>query len=224
MNRYQRNGILTTEEQQKVKQSSVAVIGCGGLGGYVIEMLARVGIGKLTVVDGDVFDESNMNRQLLCVMDSLGKSKAVIASERIKMIDPSIQVNAVCVFLNQNNATEIMNGHDIIIDALDSNLSRRILFQACKEMSIPCIYGAIAGWYGQVSTVFTEDTKFNDYLLGLKDKGIETDIGNPSFLPPCIASYQVSQALKVLMGKGGVLRDKILYIDMLENEFQILQL
>ncbi|AMJ41341.1 HesA/MoeB/ThiF family protein [Anaerotignum propionicum] len=222
-NRFQRNGIFTGEEQQQLKHKKIAVIGCGGLGGYAIEMFARVGIGHLTVVDGDVFDETNLNRQLLCVMDTLGKPKTAIAAERVRKIDPTIQVNSVWNFIENDNVKEIIKGHDIVIDALDSNVARYLLVEACREMEIPYVYGAIAGWYGQVSVIFPGDMWVRNCLMTASAKGIESEIGNPSFSPACIASYQVSQALKVLLDKGGVLREQILFFDMLNNEFEILE-
>lgn len=223
MKRYLRNGIITADEQKQLKEKRVAVIGCGGLGGYVIEMLARIGIGYLTVADGDVFEESNLNRQLLCVMQTLGKRKSLIACKRIQEIDPSVNVNVVDEFINKDNIIKIIKGHDVVIDALDSNAIRYIVMEACKTIEIPCVYGAIAGWYGQVSVVFPEDNWLRKHLMTSKEKGIEKNIGNPSFTPACIASHQVCETLKVLLKKDGVLREKIMFIDMLENEIEIIK-
>lgn len=150
-------------------------------------------------------------------------SKAWTAGERVGSIDPTIQVNVVRTYVKDDNARDIINGHDIIIDALDSNTARYTLMEACRETEIPCIYGAIAGWYGQVSVIFPEDRWIRNYLMTVSDQGVENEIGNPSFTPACIASHQVSQALKVLLGKGGVLKEKIMFIDLLEDEVEILE-
>ncbi|MCK8061135.1 MULTISPECIES: HesA/MoeB/ThiF family protein [unclassified Fusibacter] len=222
MDRYDRNGIIKKIEQEKLNQSSVCIIGCGGLGGYVIEMLARFGIGNLTLVDGDVFNESNLNRQLLSTMQTLGKSKAFTASERVEVINPEIMVKVVATYVDQENVLDIIKGHDLIIDALDSNEIRQIVIDACRTLGLPYIYGAIAGWYGQVSTVFPEDRLVRDHLKQTKDKGIEIKVGNPSFTPATIASYQVSEAIKVLLNRGNLMREKILYVDLLENDFEII--
>lgn len=224
MDRYRRNGIITADEQRKLREKKVCVIGCGGLGGYVIEMLARFGIGHITVVDGDVFDETNLNRQLLCLMHTLGESKAFMAAERVEEIDPNIHVSIVATFVGEDNVLDIIKGHDAIVDALDSNTMRFVVMEACRNSGIPCIHGAIAGWYGQVSTVFPEDTRIRSYLMNAKAKGVEINIGNPSFTPACIASHQVSQTLKVLLGKGELLREKLMFIDLLEDEVEILKL
>jgi molybdopterin/thiamine biosynthesis adenylyltransferase len=223
MKRYLRNRIITADEQKQLKEKKVAVIGCGGLGGYVIEMLARIGIGYLTVADGDVFEESNLNRQLLCVMHTLGKKKSLTARKRIQEIDPSINVNVVDEFINKDNIIKIIKGHDVVIDALDSNAIRCVVMEACKTVKIPCVHGAIAGWYGQVSVVFPEDNWLGKHLMTAREKGIEKNIGNPSFTPACIASHQVCETLKVLLKKDVALREKIMFIDMLENEIEIIK-
>lgn len=223
MKRYERNGIITQDEQNLMKEKKACVIGCGGLGGYVVEMLARFGIGTITVVDGDVFDETNLNRQLLSVMGTIGKSKAFTASERIEAIDPSIDVQVVATRLECENAIAIIKGHDVVVDALDVNDSRRIVLDACKKLKIPMVHGAIGGWYGQVSTVFPDDDWLRSQLIEKPDKGIEEKIGNPSFTPACIASIQVSETLKILLGKGELLREKIMFIDLFNNEVNILE-
>ena len=223
MNRYERNKIITEDEQMIMKQKRVCVIGCGGLGGYVIEMLARFGIGTITVVDGDVFDETNLNRQLLSVMETIGKSKAFTASERIEAIDPSVVVHVVATRLDLENAVDIIKGHDVVVDALDGNDSRQIVLDACRIQNIPMVYGAIGGWYGQVSTVFPDDEWVRSQLSEKQNQGIEVKIGNPSFTPACIASLQVSETLKILLGKGELLREKMMFIDLLNNEMEILK-
>ncbi len=223
MNRYQRNGIVSRDEQALMRQKKVCVIGCGGLGGYIIEMLARFGIGTITVVDGDVFDETNLNRQLLSVMETIGKSKVFTASERIAAIDPNIIVNVNALFLDQENVYDIIRGHDVVVDALDTNNVRSVVLNACQTLGIPMVYGAIAGWYGQVSTVFPEDSWVKLQLMGTPEKGVEKQIGNPSFTPACIASVEVAEVIKILLGRGELLREKIMFIDLLNNEVEILE-
>ncbi|MCA0386210.1 MAG: HesA/MoeB/ThiF family protein [Firmicutes bacterium] len=220
--RYQRNGIVSYEEQLLMKQKKVCVIGCGGLGGYIIEMLTRFGIGTMTVVDGDVFDATNLNRQLLSTLNTLGKSKAFTAAERVENIDSSLTVQVVATVLDRENASDILKGHDVVVDALDSNSARLILLDACRDLDIPLVHGAIGGWFGQVSTVFPEDEFIRSRVRGMANKGIEKQIGNPSFTPACIASIQVAEVVKVLLGRGELLREKIMFIDLLNNEIEIL--
>lgn len=222
--RYERNmNMLSHEENKSLNTFNVCVVGCGGLGGYVIEMLSRLGIGSITAVDGDVFDETNLNRQLLSDERSIGASKAEKAKERVQNINSSVNVKPIVGMLGYENARSIVSGHDIVIDALDSIDARLELQKACHCENIPFIHGAIAGWYGQVSTIMPGDRTL-DFIYGQnRGNGLEKTLGNPSFTPANVASYQVCEALKVLLGKGEILRGKILFIDMLTNEHDIVE-
>ena len=98
-NRYQRNmNTFTPEENRRMKDFKICVIGCGGLGGHIIEMLARLGVGQITAVDGDVFDETNLNRQLLSKESLIGKEKALAAEDRIREVNSEVRVNPVVAY------------------------------------------------------------------------------------------------------------------------------
>jgi molybdopterin/thiamine biosynthesis adenylyltransferase len=223
--RYIRNmNMLSKEENEKLKDFKVCVVGCGGLGGYIIEMLGRLGIGHITAVDGDVFDETNLNRQVLSDVENLGKSKAMIAQRRMKLVNPLIEIVPIDNRITEENAEKILCGHHLIIDAIDNIYIRFLLQDTASKLNIPMIHGAIAGWYGQVATIFPGD-KTLEKIYPQKDvKGLENEIGNPSFTPALIASIQVSEALKILLNKGEILRHKLLYIDLLEHNYMIMEL
>lgn len=215
--------MLSPEENLSLRLKKVAVVGCGGLGGNIIEQLARLGIGHITAIDGDVFDESNLNRQLLSHPENLGKKKALEAEKRVHSINPDIKINAVDTFLTEENAAEILQGHDLIMDALDSIGARRILCQTAQQLNIPMVYGAIAGWYAQVAIVFPGDNLLEVIYHTSENKGIEQHLGNPSFTPALAASLQVAEATKYLCNKGHLLRNKLLVANLLENEYQIIE-
>ena len=150
MQRYIRNmNALTKEENERLQDFRVCVVGCGGLGGYVVEMLGRIGIGHLTVVDSDGFEESNLNRQLYSDTVVLGKSKVEVARERMKLVNPLVEVHDLQVRLTEDNARDLIRGHDAVVDALDNRETRLVLQTAAEELGIPMVHGAIAGWYGQ---------------------------------------------------------------------------
>jgi molybdopterin-synthase adenylyltransferase len=222
--RYLKNEkMLSREENLSLREKKVIVVGCGGLGGHIIEQLARLGIGHITAIDGDVFDESNLNRQLLSNVENIGKSKALTAKEHIKKINPDVEVNAVQVFLDDSNAEELIKGHDVICDALD-NLATRVLLQKYAEnLKIPMVYGAIAGWYGQVTTIFPGDNMIGSVYQG-SNKGIEQELGNPSFTPALVASIEVSEVVKILTGKGQLLRNRFLMINLLDQEYEVFEI
>jgi len=220
MDRYSRNlNSISHDENLILQKSRVCVVGCGGLGGHIIEMLARLGIGYITAVDGDVFETSNLNRQLLSDELSLGKSKALMASERMKIVNSDIKVTPVIEFINESNAKEILAEHDLIIDALDNIVSRLVLEKVCKNLQIPLVHGAIAGWYGQVSSVLPGDDTLSKIYNSDISKGVEKELGNPSFTPALVASIEVSEAIKILLNRGEILQNKLLFIDLLNNEF-----
>jgi molybdopterin/thiamine biosynthesis adenylyltransferase len=226
LDRYKRNvKTLSKAENEKLKDFRVCVIGCGGLGGYNIEMLGRLGIGHITAVDGDVFDETNLNRQLLSDESSLGMSKADKAVKRMEVVNSGIEVISIKEMFTEKNGREILEGHDVVVDSLDSIKSRMLLQQLCEELEIPLVHGAIAGWYGQVCTILPGDRTLNFiYRDRNENKGVERELGNPSFTPAQVSSIQVSEVVKLLIGRGELLRNKILFIDMLNQEYDIVEL
>lgn len=223
--RYARNmQTLTPEENARLRAFRVCVIGCGGLGGYVIEYLGRLGIGRITAVDGDTFEETNLNRQILSDETVIGQSKAKTAKERMKKVNSEVEVFAVQAFLDEKNAEEIIKGHDVVVDALDNIDARLILEKACEKQGIPFIHGAIGGWYGQVSVVLP-GTKTLEKLYPRNDaKGMEVTLGNPSFTPAIIAGIQASETLKLLLGKEGALAGKLLTIDLLSHDYEVFEI
>lgn len=221
--RYKRNiPTLTIEENEKLKDFRVCVVGCGGLGGYIIEMLGRIGIGHITVVDGDVFEESNLNRQILCDEDSIGDSKAEKARDRICKINSNVFVTSISKEIVSENSNGILINHDLVIDALDNIKTRFIIQEQCKNLNTPLIHGAIDGWYGQVTTIFPGDDTLDIIYKNKID--IKNKLGNPSFTPANIASIQVSEAIKVLLNKEEVLRKKLLLVDLLYHEYNLIEI
>lgn len=227
MKRYIKNmKALSEEDMKKLHNSKVCIVGCGGLGGYIIEMLGRIGVGYITAIDGDNFDETNLNRQLLSHTGNIGRNKAEEAMKRMELVNPHITVHPVKEMLSEENALILLKDHDVIVDALDNISSRRILRHYSSVLNIPMVHGAIAGFYGQVSTIYPGDKTF-DYIYPNDDginKGIETELGNPSFMPPLVASIEVAEVIKILLNKGNLFKNKALFIDLLNNSFEVVDL
>lgn len=222
--RYLRNiSTLSEEENDKLKDFKVCILGCGGLGGYVIEMLSRIGIGHLTVVDMDVFDESNLNRQILSVEDNMGTLKVESARSRVNNINSNIEINIINDMFCEENGEKILNNHHVIVDCLDSIENKILIEKMCEKLNIPFIHGAIGGWYGQVTSVFPGDKTLTK-IYKQNVVGIEKKLGNPSFTPANIASIQVGEVIKVLLGKGEILRNKLLIIDLLYNDYNVIEM
>lgn len=227
LKRYLRNmKAISAEEIKILNNSKVCVIGCGGLGGYIIEMLARIGVGFIAAIDGDVFDETNLNRQLVSNINNIGEGKALETKKRIETINPYVHIKAIETMLDNSNAINLLEEHDVIIDALDNISTRFIVQSASAKLNIPMVHGAIGGFYGQVTTILPND-KTLDFLYpkdSKVEKGIEKELGNPSFIPTVVAAIQVSETIKILINRGDLLRKRILFIDLLNNSFDILNL
>ena len=213
---------LTPEENGRLKDFHVMVVGCGGLGGYIIEMLGRLGIGRITVMDGDVFDVTNLNRQLLSSELNIGSPKAMAAKERMAQVNSDVEIIPIHDFFTVQNGVELVSGKDLVFDALDSADARLILEDACEAAGVPLVHGAIAGWFGQVCVVLPGDRTLRGILPEGVNKGIETELGNPSFTPALVASLEVAEGIKLLLHKEGVLRNRLLTIDLLNQDYEIL--
>ena len=220
--RYQRNrAMLSTQQQCQLFRSRVAVIGCGGLGGYVLEELARLGIGQIVAVDADAFEEHNLNRQLLSSPGTLGQAKVDAAVQRLAEINPAVAVRPVKDQFTRANGRDLLGGANCVVDAVDSVTARLDLEAVCSDLRIHLVHGAIAGWYGQVATIYPgEDTLQKLYRHWTGGKGIEQLLGNPSFTPAVIASLEVAEVCKVLLGQGTLLRNRKLSVNLLDMQVE----
>jgi len=218
--RYQRNRrTFSIEDQLRFFRATVAVIGCGGLGGYIIEELARLGIGRIKAVDPDVFEEHNLNRQLLATMQTLGKPKAEAAAARVAEINPAVSVVALRERFSKENGVQLFEDVQIAVDALDSIRTRLELADICRQLSIPLVHGSIAGWYGQVVSQFPGETTLQTiYGRCVDGAGVEKELGNPSYTPAVVASLQVAEVCKILLGKGSPVRGAMLVVNLLDME------
>ena len=222
--RYARNlGAITREEQDILLTKRVCIVGCGGLGGHLIEYITRIGIGSLTVIDGDRFDKTNLNRQLLSTEENLGLSKAVEAQKRISRINPATEVTALEQFLTAENAAALLKDHHLVLDALDSISHRLMLQRVCRELGIPLVHGAVEGWFGQVTTVLPGDNTLCRLYPGCTEETPpEKGASTLSFSPAFIASVQAAEAVKMLLGKEPSLRGKVLFANLLHDRFDVM--
>lgn len=225
--RYRSNvNAFSWQEMEIISSKRVCIIGCGGLGGFVAQALARFGVGFLTVVDGDAFQEKNLNRQIFATPQTLGQNKALVCLKTLEIINQDISVKAEPVMLTDLNAGEILQSHDLVIDCLDNVKARFIAVKHCQTLGIPVVHGAIGGFYGHVVNIFP-----NDELLQLlypqgedSPPGLEATMGNPVFTPQLVAAVQCCEALKILAGRNNVLRNAMLHIDMLDNSYDVIYL
>jgi molybdopterin/thiamine biosynthesis adenylyltransferase len=178
-----------------------------------------MGVGHIVAIDPDIFEEHNLNRQILATPATLGKAKVEAALERVADINPAVTVTAVKDAFCTANGFLLLDGVDVAVDALDSISYRLEMAALCTEADIPMVHGAIGGWYGNVATQLPGDTTVQQiYRNWVDGKGIEQHLGNPAFTPAVVASLEVAEVCKLLLGKGELLRNRKLNIDLLEME------
>jgi molybdopterin/thiamine biosynthesis adenylyltransferase len=215
--RYERShGTVGREGQIKLLESTVAVVGSGGLGGWIIEGLARMGIGHLIIIDGDSFAENNLNRQALCTETNLGQLKTEAARERVNRINLATQVTTHPVMADEASMREMLTGAHVVVDALDTLPTRLVLQKVSQDLGMPLVHGAIGGYIGQVMTVFPGDEGLRAiYGRGddVPERGIEVQLGNPAATPMMVAAWQIQEVIKILLGTGKLLRNRILVLD-----------
>jgi molybdopterin/thiamine biosynthesis adenylyltransferase len=225
--RYLRSfGTVGWEGQIKLLRSTVAVVGLGGLGGSVVEALARMGVGRLIVVDDDAFVDHNLNRQILGAEEGLGLLKAEVAQDRVARINAAVEVVAYSEKATSENLPRLLEGAEVVVDALDRLPSRLVLQEVAQKMGIPMVHGAIAGYLGQVMTIFPGDEGLRA-LYGegsVPQQGIEVELGCPAATPMMVAAWQVQEVMKILLGQGRLLRRKMLFIDAESATVEVLEI
>lgn len=214
--RYERSlGTVGWDGQSKLLRATVAVVGAGGLGGWIVEGLARMGMGRLIIIDSDAVEESNLNRQLLAVEESLGQPKAKLAAARVAAVNAATEVSAHQLWADAENLPRLLAGAQVAVDALDTLPARLQLQRAAAALGIPFVHGAIAGYSGQVMTILPGDPGL--FALYGEDavpqRGIETRLGNPAATPMMVAAWQIHEVVKLIIGKGELLRHRMLLLD-----------
>lgn len=226
--RYARNmQTFSSQDQVVLLNSRVCVVGLGGLGGAVTEILARLGVGALTLIDGDVFEDSNLNRQLLSTLQWIGVSKAKTAGKRVQKINPSVQTRIHEVFLDTLNGAQLIEGAKVVVDCLDNLKDRFVLEKAAKAAKIPLVSAAIAGTFGQITTIFPEDSGLS-LIYGPEDrvpaKGAEASLGTLPYTALLMASLECSEVSKILLKRGSLLRNRLLVMDLMDTVMEVLPL
>jgi molybdopterin-synthase adenylyltransferase len=226
--RYSRNQkTLSNADQLRLLNSRVAIIGLGGLGGTLTELLARIGVGRLTLVDGDVFDESNLNRQLLSSPAVLGRAKAEIAGQRVTEINPAVETRIIPRFLDAENSQEILTGCGLAVDCLDSIAARFLLGQACAAGNIPLVSAAIGGTSGQ-ATVILPGGDGLQRIYGSADtapaRGIETAYGTLPFTAWQLAAVECAETVTLLLGRPAALESRLLLLETIDHSCEMVDL
>jgi molybdopterin/thiamine biosynthesis adenylyltransferase len=206
------------EGQRRLRQSHVLIAGVGGLGSPAAIYLACAGVGKLTIIDSDVVELSNLNRQILHGEEDIGEQKVVSAARKLARLNSTVAVNPVAARITAESLPTLLPGVDVVVDCLDNMATRFILNEACFQAGIPLIHGGISGTLGEITTIIPGQTPC---LACMFPQPVEGKRPFPVFgcLPALIASLQVMEVIKLLAGFGELLTGKMLYVNMQIMEF-----
>jgi len=222
--RYKRHTSLPQigkEGQLKFRAAKVLVIGAGGLGCPVLQYLTAAGVGQLGIVDFDVVDESNLQRQILYTTADIGKSKAFCSASRLHQLNPFIEFKAIDEMLTETNALDLLSKYDLVVDGSDNFRTRYLVNDACVILKKPLVFGSIYQFEGQV-TVFNylDGPTYRCLYPEPNNLGSCEEAGVLGVLPGTIGCLMATEVLKIISGVGDVLSGKLLLYDALKSSFQ----
>ncbi|MCD4690699.1 HesA/MoeB/ThiF family protein [bacterium] len=207
--------------QRRLRESSVFVAGAGGLGSPVALYLTAAGVGHITLADPDTVELSNLNRQVLYSMSDIGRGKVTAASDRVASLNPTAVITPLLERIDPHSANDLIAGHSIVIDCLDTLESRFVLNRAALGLGIPMVYGAVAGFTGHVSLLKPPLTPCLECFVPHREPPPAAPIlGCTAGL---IGTLQATEAIKELLGIGTTLAGRLLVVDGLELGFEVLQ-
>lgn len=230
--------IFSEEEQEILRTTPIVIIGCGGLGGTIIEQFVRAGFEELTIVDQDVFDETNLNRQVRSNLGTVGKSKVKITKSAMEQINPNINITDYDLIIDEKNISKILKGNKILVDAVDNVYTRVLISREAKQQGMVFVHSAVEKTMGQLS-VFEPNSVSYEELFRLKsvDKALDDDVKNyllsisakkPQVLgvtPSIFGSLQVNETIKYILNKKDVvLAPKVLMWDLFNmSSFRLIE-
>ena len=218
---------IDIEGQTLLKDKHVVLIGLGGLGSPIAYYLASSGIGQITLVDDDIIDTSNLQRQILYSTDDVGKKKVDVAKSTMRKLNPEMNINIISKRLVSNSEIHYFYGTDLIIDATDNFETRSLINQISLDIRVPLIMGAAIKFSGQI-IVFRNDLKgqpcYNCLYENVSDSNACVDSGVFAALTGVVGSMQASECIKVLLDIGERLESRLLTIDLKNNDFRIIKL
>jgi adenylyltransferase/sulfurtransferase len=230
LQRYSRQVMLEEigfEGMEKLRSAKICVVGAGGIGNPVVTQLVAMGIGKLRLVDRDVIEVTNLHRQHLYTDEDIGRVKVEAAADRLRRINPGVEIEPVPTSVTKYTAENIVQGFDTVIDALDSVDARYALNDACIKHNIPLIYAGALGMLGSVTTIIPNKTACLRCIFPELNEeempACSTEGVHPSILY-LVGGIQVSEAVKLIIGQQPTLLNKLMYIDLNELAFDKVQI
>jgi len=223
-NRYSRQILLPEigrEGQRMLGKSRAVVTGCGALGTYALSFLVRAGVGQVRVVDRDIIDISNLQRQSLFAEKDVGRPKAKVAEERLKEINSEIEIHGEVADINHANVQRILAGASVVLDATDNMDTRFLVNDACVKLGIPWVYAGAVGVTGMVMPIVPDGPCLRCVFPSLPQPGqLPTcdTVGIINTLPSMVASLEVTEAFKIMEGKEP--NKELIVLDVWQGELQ----
>jgi len=230
LNIYARQIVLSDigyDGQLKLRNATACIVGLGGLGSLIAPKLVGMGIGNLRIIDRDIVSRSDLHRQHLYDVDSVGMPKVEAALKKLTRINPDVNIEPYAESLTSYNSYEILTGADIVLDGLDRPEPRYIVNRTCHDLKIPYVFGAAIEAFGNITTIVPDRSICLEcFMSGLKEEDLPKCgiVGvHPSVLG-VVTGIQVFEAIRVLTGQEPGLLNKLLYIDLREMMFETLSL
>ena len=208
------------ESQKKLIDSHIAIVGIGGLGCASATYLTAAGVGRITIIDFDVVELSNLNRQVLYWEDEIGEKKVFVAQRKLSKLNPHAEIIAICDKVTEENISEFISGAQIVLDGLDNFSTRLVVNSACVRHRIPFIHGGVSRFRGLVTTILPGETACLACLYPEGSPGGE-GLGVLGFVPAVIANLQALEAIKLLIGQGPALAGKVLRFNGNDMKFRM---
>ena len=214
---------FSVEDQETLLETTITVVGAGGLGSPVLRMLAALGVGRLRIIDHDVVELSNLQRQTLYNIVDIGRPKAEAAAENLAKMNPDIELEPILASINERDAVSLLKGSDIILDGLDTIHARRAVNKASVSLRVPYVYAGAIEYYGNVSTFIPGKTGCLQCLVGDAVDDLArtcSTVGVTPVVLNVVASIEVQEAILLATRKRAHLAGKIMHVDMRTLTFE----
>lgn len=215
---------IGSEGIERLSRATVLIVGCGALGSMAAMQLAAAGVGHLRIVDFDTIDISNLQRQFFYSTSETGKKKAWVLANRIKDLNPCVEVKAYDDMFSVGNASWLLEGCDFVVEATDNPASMTLIDKICSDAGIAYVLAGVSGFSGQVCTCLPGHRRYSDIFPDISESGfLPCSMGGVSGQAAAVAaSIQVAETIKALIGFGSLLSDSILVFDLLDLHFDII--
>ena len=207
---------FSENDMESIMNTTITVVGAGGLGSPALRLLTAIGFGKIRIIDRDIVELSNIQRQTIYNTQDIGEPKVEAASTNLKMVNPNVEFDPLCVSIREENAQDLLRGTDIILDGLDSFKARRAVNRASQELKVPYIFAGAVEYYANLSTFVPGKTGCLNCVMGDAEDNPENTCARVGVTPTLLsiaAAVEVNEAVRLAMGREPVLGNRLMTID-----------